>query len=308
MSKKMNRRTVMQTMLLSGGLASVLATSSGTVSAQEGLSQPKLDDPKTRAHVLAKIKGSVTNETVYTFCRLHLYLWLNNGNLQPMLTMQNLAAAIWRPLANGHYAAQLREVGVYTRFDSDEVLDTWVNPVTGDERVVWQFASGPLDIEIGPDGIETGPEATLKPKEMRLDVIGDKILAPTQSSFAFPNPFNAANPAMASKWPKEAGDAMFYWDSHYFFAAQLADVLNPEVSSAPSVVQFQNLVSFHPWLGMGQTPGRTWGKGLGTKLKSLDDLPAAARAAFERKTPEIFDLPSWNAPRIDFAEYMQQRG
>jgi hypothetical protein len=65
----------------------------------------------------------------------------------------------------------------------------------------------------------------------------------------------------------------------------------------------------YPFIGIPQHPIETKRvAGLGTKLKSLDDLPAAARAAFERKTPEIFDLPSWNAPRIDFAEYMQQRG
>jgi hypothetical protein len=308
MIKKMDRREVMQAALLTGGLASVLIAPQSPLYASESTSTLDLEDPAIRTRTLAKIKGSIKAETVYTFCRLHLYLWLNSGNLQPMLTMQNLAAASWRPLPNGNYGAQLREVGVYTRFDSDEIVDTWVNPVTGDEREVWQFASGPLEIEIGPEGIVTGAEATLKPKEMRLDIIGDKILAPTQSSFSFPNPFNAANPAMASKWPKEAGEAMFYWDSHYFFAANVKDILDPAISSAPAVVQFQNLVSFHPWLGMGQTPGRTWGKGLGTKLKSLDELPAGARAAFEKKTPEIFDIPNWKAPRIDFAEYMQQRG
>ena len=73
-------------------------------------------------------------------------------------------------------------------------------------------------------------------------------------------------------------------------------------------MQFQNLVSFHPWLGMGKTPGRTWGKGLGTKLRSLDDLPRGARLALEKKTPEIFDLKSWTKPRIDFAEYMTKYG
>jgi hypothetical protein len=72
-------------------------------------------------------------------------------------------------------------------------------------------------------------------------------------------------------------------------------------------VQFQNMVSFHPWLGMGQTPGRTWGKGLGTKLRSLDDLPRGARLALEKGTPEIFDLGNWKQPRIDFLEYMQKR-
>jgi hypothetical protein len=43
-------------------------------------------------------------------------------------------------------------------------------------------------------------------------------------------------------------------------------------------------------------------------LRSLDDLPRGARVALEKRTPEIFDLKSWTKPRIDFAEFMQQRG
>ena len=47
---------------------------------------------------------------------------------------------------------------------------------------------------------------------------------------------------------------------------------------------------------------------LGAKLRSLDDIPKGARAALEKKTPEIFDLKNWGSkPRNDFAEYMQKR-
>ena len=49
------------------------------------------------------------------------------------------------------------------------------------------------------------------------------------------------------------------------------------------------------------------GKGLGAKMKSLDGIPAGARAALEKRTPEIFDLKNWKAPRNDFAEYMEKR-
>jgi len=215
--------------------------------------------------------------------------------------MQNLNAARWKPQANGNFSGTVYEVGIYTAFDTDEPVDTWVNPVTGDTREVWPFFGGPLSVEIGPDGIVTGPEATLKPKEMRLDVLGDRVIAANQSAFSFPNPFKE------EQWPKEAGGPTFFWDSHYYFNANLADLLNPDTTSVISAVQFQNLVSFHPWLGMGKTPGRTYGKGLGAKLRSLDDLPSAPRALLERRAPEIFDLDGWTRPRIDFVEYMQQR-
>lgn len=297
--RKFSRRNALAATAAIGSMGMLPSELAGAASATNA--SLRLDDPRERARILTKIKGSVGEEPVYTFCRLHLYLWLNDGNLKPMMTMQNLNAAMWRPLPNGNYQGTVREVGAYTAFDSDEIIDHWVNPVTGEKREVWQFAGGPMSVEIGPEGIITGADATLKPKEMRIDVIGDKILVANQSAFSFPNPFKE------DKWPREAGAPMFFWDSHYFFSAQVADVLNPKLVSAPATVQFQNLVSFHPWLGMGKTPGRTYGKALGTKLRSLDDLPRGARVALEKRTPEIFDLAAWTKPRNDFAEFMQQR-
>ncbi len=258
-----------------------------------------LEDPAARARVRTKIVGSIAPETVYTFCRLHIYLWRNDGNLQPLYTLQNLSAATWRALPNGHYAATQREAGVYTQFDTDELLEQWRNPVTDDVREPFHFRGGPISIEIGPDGVITGAGATLKPRSMRLDVLGDTVLLPTESAFSFPTPFKE------QEWPKEAGDPTYYWDSHYLFAARIAEILDESVSFARSVVQYQNLISFHPWMGMGKTPGRTYGKALGVKLGALAELPVAVGALFEAKTPEIFDLSTWQ-PTREFGDYMQQ--
>jgi hypothetical protein len=296
--------------MAAGGFAAALGTSAfaatggrsaARVRAQAQELEKQLADPASRARIKAKVKGSIVEQTVYTFCRLHMYLWLNDGNLVPMLSMQNLNAATWKPLPNGNFAGTVREVGIYTRFDTDEPVDTWVNPVTGDKREVWPFFGGPLSVEIGPDGIVTGPEATLKPKDMRIDVLGEFAVLPNQSAFSFPSPLKP------DAWPKEAGSPTYYWDSMYYFAARVADILDPKQTSVPAAVQFQNLVSFHPWLGMGRLPGRTYGRGLGAKLTSLDDLPAGARRVLEQRAPEIFDLGSWTKPRIDFLEYTQKR-
>jgi hypothetical protein len=285
------------------GATSLSATALAGASSAPRAARAELDlaDPKSRARIRAKVSGSIATETVYTFCKLHLYLWLNDGNLLPMVTMSNLNVATWSPLASGNYLGKVHEVGVYTKFDSDDLIETWTNPVTGESREVWQFIGGPLSVEIGPDGIVTGADATLKPKPMQIEQLGDMVLVPSQSAFSFPNPFSPA------QWPKEAGGPKFYWDSHYVFGAKLADVLNPRTTSCPSFVQFQNLVSFHPWIGMGQKPGRTYGKAYGAKIKSIDQLPRIVRSNLEKKTPEIFDIKSWTKPRLDFVEYMQQR-
>jgi hypothetical protein len=301
-TSRITRRGALLNTMAGAGAAGLLAAGSMPAGAASRR-VPKLDlsDPAFRARVNAKVKGSCGTETVYTFCRLHLYLWLNDGNLLPMVSMANLNVSNWAPQANGNYLGKIHEVGVYTHFDTDELIETWKNPVTGEEREVWQFVGGPLSVEIGPDGIVTGPDATLKPKPMRVEQYGEMVLLPNHSAFSFPNPFRP------EQWPKEAGAPTFFWDSHYCFGARVADILNPRITNAPAFVQFQNLVSFHPWLGMGQKPGRTYGKAFGSKLRSLDELPAVTRANLEKKTPEIFDIKSWTKPRLDFVEYMQQR-
>jgi len=259
------------------------------------------DDPAERVRVQAAVKGSSGEETIYSFFRLHLYGYTHSGNLIPFATMSNLNVGKWRTLANGNQAATVFESGYYTKFDSDEVLEVWKNPVTGEKRKPWRFIGGPLSVEIGPDGVITGEGATLKPERLQVQVFGDTVMFPTASAFSFPNPMRP------EQFPTESAGDTFWWDSHYVFFATMKDVLNRNLTSIPSHIQFQNLVSWHPWWGMGGHEGRTWGRAYGSKINSLDDIPKAYRKGLEDQTPEIFDTDNWTEFREDFGEYMEDR-
>jgi hypothetical protein len=284
-------------------MASAMALALGGPAEAATLGKLDLDDPKERAKLRAKVIGSCVEETVYTFYRLHLYGYMNAGNLIPFTTMNNLNVTKWKPLPNGNYAGTVYESGTYCKFDTDEPLDVWENPVTGEKREVWQFLGGPIKTELGPDGSITDETATVKPKTMRMEAFGGLLFVASGSAFSFPSPFKA------DTWPKEASGPIHFWDSHAHHAARVVDVLDPKIARAPAFSSFQNLVSFHPWLGLGGKPGRSYGKAYGAKLASLDEIPKAARATLEKKTPEIFDLSLdiWKKPIIDFAEYMAKR-
>jgi len=285
---------------LAGLAGSPVLASAGTRTAA-ALPTLDLEDPRERARIRAKVGGSTIEETVYTIERLHLYLMSLEGNLTPMFTMSNLNATKWRPLPNGNYAGTIYEVGVYTEFDTDRLLETWRNPVTGEEREVWEFVGGPISIELGPDGAITGPEATVKPVAMRMEQFGEYLLVPSQSAFSFPNPLDP------KVWRKEWSGPKFFWDTHAVQAAPIREVADPALARVNAFSQFQNVVTFHPWLGMGQYPGRTYGKAFGAKLARLDDLSPVIRANLEKKTPAIFDLGAWKQPRIDFVDYVRSR-
>ncbi|MCU0759906.1 MAG: DUF1838 domain-containing protein [Steroidobacteraceae bacterium] len=276
--------------------SALAATTSGAPSSPEALRR-RLEDPRERARIRAKVVASAAAEAVPAFYRLHVFAYMHQGNLLPLYTMNNVAIKVCRPMANGNTMITNYEAGVYCRFDTHEVLETWRNPVTGEVLEPWHFIGRPLSVELGPDEVITGPGATLKPRPMAIEAVGDTVLLPTMSGFSYPNPFPPA------EFPEDSSGPTMYWDSHYTYFSPLQAVLDPAVLRAPATIQFQNLVSFQPWVGMGTRPGRTWGRALGAKLGSLDEIPAAARAGLERHTPMLFDLANWPTERDETAEY-----
>lgn len=256
-----------------------------------------LSDPRVRAYTRAKIIGSTAAETVYKFYRLHIYGYLNEGNLIPFFTLNNINVSVWTPLPDGNFRSTTYETGVYCRFDTDEPLDTWVNPVTGATREVWSFLGGPFYTDVGPDGVRT-TGAELQPDSLKMEIMGDKVFIPTAASMAWPNPMQPA------AWPTQSTGKTSYWESQATMSARVADVLDPKLTAAPIFAQFQNLANFHPWMGMGARPGRTYGKAHGTKFAALDQIPAAALKGFEKKTPQVFDIQSWKEPALDIPSWM----
>ena len=284
------------TLLMAGaGLAS-----SG-VSGAPTIADLDLENPVSRARIRAKISGSTIEETVHGLSQLHLYTYLNGGNVKPLMTLWNYTVTKWEPHSATSYRMRHYESGIYTKFNTTEVLtDYWDNPITGERRKVWPFLSGPIRGEIGPDGMVTGEEATVKPESLGIHVVGDQVFIPLQSSFSFPNPFPP------DKYPKESAGPTFYWDSFFTHSALLKDVVNPKLHRVNSSSQFQNLVSWHPWLGMGGVDGRSFGRAFGTKLQGYHEVPEFLQAAIKVQTPEMLDTDSWgDAFRNDFEDYYE---
>jgi hypothetical protein len=262
-----------------------------------------LEDPASRARIRAKIQGSAAEETLHGLTQLHLMAYLNGGNVQPLMTMWNYTVTKWEPHSETSYRMRHYESGIYTKYNTEEVIDVWENPVTGEEREVWPFLAGPIKGELGPDGMVTGGNATVKPKGLGIHVVGDQVFIPAESSFSFPNPFTP------EKYPKESAGPMFYWDSFSTVSALLKDVVNPNLNHVNSTTQFQNLVSWHPWLGMGGIEGRSFGRAYGTKLAGgFDEVPKFLQVALEKQTPEILNVEGWDVFRNDFEDYMKARG
>lgn len=285
-------------MMLGGGM---LMGGVGTASASTTTSSIDLDAPGIRARTRAKIMGSTAAEDAHTFMRIHFYAYPHEGNLIPLYTMNNLNIRRWSPQPDGSFKVKVFECGTLSKFDTEEPLDYWDNPITGERIKAHHFRGGPLSLTIASDGsISTGAEATVKPEPLNFQFIDDSIYMLQASAFSYPNPFQP------DEWPKESSGAKAFWDSHYVYMTKVNDVTDPDITQAPAYIQLQNLTSWSPWLRMGQTPGRSWGRGFGKKIAGIDDIPAFARADLERRHPQIFDLDSWTELVDEWGDYKRE--
>lgn len=248
---------------------------------------PGFDDPAKRARAWARVMGTLGRETVWTLVRLHIYGYRNDGNLVPFFDVLTTTAATWEQTGEARYRSRIYESGIIFRFDTNEPLEEWQNPFTGEMRPVFHHKAGPFETTIGPDGLEPGPQITMRPKPMVLTAIEDTVYFTSQSAFSFPTPFPPAD------FPGAAPGERLYLDSHFTFTVPRAALLDEASASAPRGIMLNNLFPLSPWMGVGGIAGRTFGRGVGRKLSGEDALPPYVRTANERFAPALFKRDIW---------------
>ena len=271
----------------SSGLAGLIAPSAN---AADKLPVPDFSDPvmALRAHV--KMVGSLGQTSVYSFMRLNIYADLGEGNFIPLCTMNNILVDYWQPKGDDQHEMRKYEVGFYTRYDGQEPLEEFVNPVTGRTSAIHHFRLGPVPRLYTPTGVIA---MGYTPKLLPIEVIGDRVFLATQS---IESRSDMLDPTRTS-----------YTNSFMTMSAPLADITNPAVLSAPVHLQLQNKNRWAPWMGMGDRPGGTVARGFGGKVDSLDALPKSVIDGAQRFVPEIFDTADWHQFVFEDSEYLKDR-
>ncbi len=237
---------------------------------------PDFSDPAEalRAHV--KLVGSLGKERVTSFYRINIYADLNEGNFVPLFTLNNLLIDNWTPKGNNSHQMLKYEAGYYTAIDSYEPIKEFKHPITGKAVPTENFRLGPVPRGYTPDGYSV---MGYNPNPLPLEVIGDRVFLATQSIESRPS---FTEPGKTT-----------YTNSFMTYSATLADMQNPELTSAPVHAQLQNKNEWPAWMEMGDQPGGTVARGYGSKVASLDDLPPGVLDQFAKQTPQILDLDNW---------------
>ncbi len=257
-----------------------------------------LSDPVARTRLIAKVFGSTEEMERHAFLKFHVFGFTGEGNLVPFFTMNNYIIQKWSPAEDDSFNVEHYEVAYYSEFDTDKAITQWTNPFTDEVIELPHFVLGPVPRFYSP-GMSKDP-ASFAPDPLNITMIGDRVYIPTLTRFRFPGTMTT------EKWGRYGGGSESFWDSMLVYSADIDDVLDESRAHVSAEIHMQNLVSWAPYLKMGDAPGRTMVRAYGQHISGFDALPQEIRANLEQYTPEIFDLGDWQEPRIDGVEFMQK--
>ncbi|MEP0189872.1 MAG: DUF1838 family protein [Erythrobacter sp.] len=256
-----------------------------------------LADPADRIKLIAKVFGSTEEAERHAFLKFHIFGFTGEGNLIPLFTMNNYVIQKWEPGEDGTFKVQHYEVAYYSKFDTDEAISEWVNPLTGETIELPHFVLGPVPRFYAPDMADG--TSTFAPNPMNITMIGDRVYIPTLSRIKLPNSLTV------EEWGAYGGAPTTFWDSMLVYSANISDVLDEDRTSVTAEIHMQNLVSWAPYLKLGDAPGRTMVRAYGQHISGYDALPETIRENLKTYTPEIFDLENWKDVRIDSVDLMK---
>ena len=192
-----------------------------------------------------------------------------------------------------------RELAFYTDLKTGEYLDTWVNPYTKEECEVKSIhnmtvnASMIVSEKFGT-AIEMDFDGTLMevPLPLGWQNFDDKLFSTFEVHTAFPNELKP------DVWPRESSGPVIRIAEIFQRVANLAELENPDVTTADYSGCWTRVGPWLPWMRQGQADGNLLFRTFMTKLNSPDQLSPRFKAHIEERLPEYFVAPppeSWGS-------------
>lgn len=183
-----------------------------------------------------------------------------------------------------------REVMFYLDPESNDVVDTWVNPWSGEEVEVIQVANDPVNMNIArpryafdEDG---NPQATFS----NFEHGGFFMNGGGAARLFYENPL--------------AGDYQDYVGGTYHAmefgtgATPIDDLLDGDADKVTDrVISWARVSKFLPWMKMGDRDGVVIFHTAGMRLDSFDDLPDVVKNEINENYPQYVSAPPLNDPR-----------
>lgn len=252
-----------------------------TVASADGLD---LDDPHQLLDAYVKTVGDTSERETMVYARSTVFAFVPGQRGRPILGMEVVGVKRYERIEGGWQRVQ-REIAFYTDPDTGEILDSWHNPWLDREVRVIPVLNDPVNRRHVIDEQGGGWSVNY----MRH---GDHVTFYREIPLRYPNPLPY------SEYPLHSTGDWYEAMELFNNFVSLADLEDPEITSAPGTGSWTRVGPWLPWMEMGNRPG--WLVYHGRSVKLMDGaeaLPDHVREAIERDYPKYLRAPSeWSEP------------
>ncbi|WAC22318.1 DUF1838 family protein [Blastomonas sp. SL216] len=245
-------------------------------------SGPALDvtSPEGRQRTFMMMRCALDEDLITNWVQAS-YFGVVEDQMTPLFGVSSAVFSRTRRLDDGSYRSVSFELAWFTDPATGKAMDTFRNPYTNQDCTVPSGGFQPSASIFGRDLSfhlpKPIPGLTIEHDVLPFVVRGDDVWVSEQmrSAAMFPG---ASKP--------------FRYSDNTVLHARKGDLMKPGATRVTSDVSYTNVVSWRPWLGMGDRPGHLTASGIGRQNAHPDSLPPAWLEATAARKPEVLKDPA----------------
>lgn len=241
-----------------------------------------LDKPVDNLTALLKLQADLSEKPVIGAFPGKAWAWVpGEGNFLLFNTYGIGASRLEWSAEDDAYRLYHREVLYYCDPRTDEVLDTWLNPMTGQRVEVLHILNDPVNRVYS---MKPGPFAPPYPYMVNGDrlVFQLDVLRGTEKS-----------PISRKDYPLQSQQDLYQSGELWAISGSVREVQNPEVTSAACHTAWARVSMWLPFMEMGNRPGQMIYHSQSFKLMNgAADLPRGIREYTQKNYPQYLEPPT----------------
>jgi len=183
------------------------------------------------------------------------------------------------PKMGDGYRMVSREIMLYLDPETNEILDTWENPWTGQTNEVIHVHNDPVNSR----GASFGYNRDGSPKKFEHININGTYMLNMEIPLFYHNP-------MGGNYQKYIGGT-YHATEIFDFNGSLDTLLDASRDIEYPVVSWVRMSKWLPWMEMGDRIGLLWVNAMGKKLDSYEQLPDVLKDTIAERFPEYQHAP-----------------
>lgn len=256
-----------------------LLGSNAAAAATSGGKQLDLKNKADYLTALQKMRGALDDRICMGYVK-GLYYGVVDSRITPLYGVLGGTFSRYKKMPDGNFEGRTFEVAYFTDWNTGALLDTFDNPYTGEKVTVPQTRMGPSTVTVTADGLQVSGAAE---RGLKFDhrflparIVNNDVWIVEETSAGTPPDF---------KGPR------FLYNEVTTYQTTLTELNDPNLKQTASHVHFNGVVTWRPWLKMGDRPGHLLGNATGRRLAKMTDYPIEYQEWTKKYHPDVWADP-----------------